>query len=328
MTQQYLRRVRLIVGGSDIVGILANPNAGIDLSELHIVFEVENGAVGGMLKHARITVFNLNDQTANTIQNEFTRVELSAGYGDDIGLIFKGSICIVRKGRLNAADTFLEIIAQDGDTAYNFAVSNRTLSAGWTADQLHDALLQDLASFGITAGNKPVFTSESAFRGKVCYGMTRDFLSTLAAQQGCDWNIEDGQLNFIPKAGLLPGSAPVLTSESGLVGTPCQTTGGIEIRCLLNPLIRAGGQVQIDNTSLATTNLRTVPTGQSPGQVVAGIDKADPGKYGAYKALVVRHEGDNRGQQWYTSMICLAVDSTAAVPLGGSTLVAVPDGGA
>jgi hypothetical protein len=319
VSQQYLRRVKLLVGGSDQAG--TDPTAGLDLSDMHIVFEVENGAVGGMLKHARVNVFNLKDETANTIQKEFTRVELSAGYGDDEpALIFQGSICIVRHGKLNATDTFLEIVAQDSDSAYNFATSNRTLATGWTPDQLHAALLQDLAPFGIGAGNKPVFTTEAAARGKVCYGMTRDFLSTLAAQQGCDWNIEDGKLNFIPQTGVLPGEAFVLTTDSGLIGTPCQTTGGIEIRCLLNPRIRAGGQVKIDNASLATTNLRTVPLGQSPGQVVAGKDTD-----GAYKALVVRHEGDTRGQQWYTSMICLAVDPTAAVPLGGPTLVAVPE---
>ena len=320
MSQQYLRGCKLLVGGSDQAG--ADPTAGLDLSEMHIVFEVENGAVGGMFKHARITVFNLKEETANTIQQEFTRVELSAGYGDDLALIFQGSICIVRHGKLNATDTFLEIVAQDSDTALNFATSNRTLAAGWTPDQLHGALLQDMAPFGISAGYKPTFTGESAFRGKACYGMTREFLSALADQQGCDWNIEDGKLNFIPQTGVLPGEAFVLNTASGLIGTPCQTTGGIEIRCLLNPRIRAGGQVKIDNTSLATMNLRTVPLGQNPGQVVAGTDKD-----GAYKALVVRHEGDTRGQQWYTSMICLAVDPTAAVPLGGPTLVAVPDGG-
>ena len=319
MSDQYLRRAKLLVGGSDQAG--ADPAAGLDLSEMRIAFEVENGAVGGMLKHARITVFNLKEETANTIQQEFTRVELSAGYGDDLALIFQGSICIVRHGNLNATDTFLEIVAQDADSAYNFATSNRTLASGWTPDQLHSALLQDMQPFGVSAGYKPAFSGESAFRGKVCYGMTRDFLSTLANQQGCDWNIEDGKLNFIPQTGVLPGEAFVLTTASGLIGTPSQTTGGIEIRCLLNPRIRAGGQVKIVNASLATTNLRTVPLGQDPGQVVAGTDSD-----GVYKALVVRHEGDTRGQQWYTSMVCLAMDPTAAVPLGGPTLVAVPEG--
>jgi hypothetical protein len=317
MTEQYLRTIKLIVGGSQAPGIAANPNAAIDLSQLHITFEVRN-ATTQSLKFAKIMIYNLADETANSIQNEFTRVELSAGYGDDAGMIFQGQIAIVKRGKLNATDTFVEITAQDGDAAYNFAVSNRTLAKGWTAEHLYDALLQDMAPYGITAGYKPPFTSSAASRGKACYGMVRDYLRDLADQQGCEWNIEDGRLNFVPLTSYVPGQAIVLTSDTGMIGTPTQTTGGIEVRSLLNSLIKAGGQIVIDNSSLSTMTIKNQITGQAP-QLVAGKDKE-----GHYKALCVSHRGDTRGQDWYTYMICLAVDPTAAIPLGGPTLLAVP----
>lgn len=319
MTQQYLRKVRLVVGGSSSPGISANPNGGIDLSELHIQFVVRN-ATSQSLKMARIMVFNLKADTANQIQNEFTRIELSAGYGDQVGLIFKGEIAIVRNGRLNATDTFVEIVAQDGDSAYNYAVSNRTLAKGWTPDNLYGALLQDLSAYGVTAGYKPDFSTESASRGAACYGMTRDYLRDLAEQQGCEWGIEDGKLNFIPVTNYVPGEAFVLNAASGLIGTPTQTTGGIEITSLLNAQIKAGGQVKIDNASLTTQTIRQQITGQAP-QLVAGTDKD-----GSYKALCVEHTGDTRGLEWYTKMICVAVDGTA-FPLVGPALLAVPEGG-
>ncbi len=318
MTQQYLRTIKLIVGGTQAPGIATNPNAAIDLSELHITFEIRN-ATTHTLKFAKIFIYNLADDTARQIQNEFTRVELSAGYGDDIGLIFQGQIAIVKHGKLNATDTFVEITAQDGDAAYNFSVSNRTLAKGWTPTQLHGALLQDLAPYGITQGYTPQFTSNAASRGKACYGMTRDYLRDLADQQGCEWNIEDGKLNFVPMTSYVPGHAIVLNSDSGMIGTPTQTTGGIEVRCLLNPLIKAGGQIVIDNGSLATMTIKNQIVGQTP-QLVAGTDGD-----GHYKALCVSHRGDTRGQDWYTDIICLAVDPTAAIPLGAPTLLAVPD---
>jgi hypothetical protein len=224
----------------------------------------------------------------------------------------------VKRGKLNATDTFVEIAAQDGDAAYNFAVSNRTLAKGWTPDQLYSAMLQDMEPYGVTAGYKPAFTAESASRGRACYGMTRDYLRDLAKQQGCEWNIEDGKLNFVPLTSYIPGQAVVVNSNSGLIGTPTQTTGGIEVRSLLNPFIKAGGQIVIDNSSLATMNQHMPILGQ-PIEVVAGTDRD-----GHYKALCVHHRGDTRGQDWYTDMICLAVDPTAAIPLGGPTLLAVP----
>lgn len=319
MTQQYLRKVRLIVGGTTAPGVAANPGDGIDLSELHIRFQVRN-ATSQSLKQAAITIYNLSSDTANQIQNEFTRIELSAGYGDEVALIFKGEIATVRNGRLNATDTFVEIIAQDGDAAYNYSVSNRALAKGWTPDQMYSALLQDLSSFGVTAGYKPDFSAESASRGMACYGMTRDYLRDLAEQQGCEWGIEDGKLNFIPITSYVPGEAFVLNAASGLIGTPAQTIGGIEITSLLNAQIKAGGQVQIDNASLSTKTIRNQIVGETP-QLVAGTDKD-----GAYKALLVAHVGDTRGLEWYTKMICVAVDGSA-FPLVGPALLAVPDGG-
>jgi hypothetical protein len=151
-----------------------------------------------------------------------------------------------------------------------------------------------------------------------CYGMTRDHLRNLAEQQGCEWSIEDGKLNFVKLSSFLPGEAVVLNAASGLIGTPTQTTGGIEITSLLNAQIKAGGQVKIDNASLTTQTIRQQIAGQTP-QLVAGTDKD-----GSYKALCVEHTGDTRGLEWYTKMICLAVDPTVAIPLGGPTLLAVP----
>lgn len=315
MTEQYLRKVKLVVGGSNIVGILSNPNAGIDLSELHIRFEVRN-TTAQVLKRAQIRIWNLREDTARQIQNEFTRVELSAGYGDDVGLIFQGQIAYIQAGKENATDTYVDIFAQDGDAAYNHSVSNRTLAKGWTPDQLYDALLQDLQPYGITAGHKPTFTSTAASRGMACYGMTRDYLRDLASQQGCEWNIEDGRLNFLPLTSYMPGQAIVLNSATGMIGTPKMTIQGLVVKSLLNSAIKSGGQVKIDNASIASLKIN-IP--------YAGIDMA-PGTDadGAYTSRVVQHTGDNRGPEWYTDMICVAVDGTA--PAQGPTIVDVPNG--
>jgi hypothetical protein len=315
VTQQYLRKVRLIVGGSSAPGVAANPDAGIDLSELHIRFQVRN-TTAQTLKRAEIRIYNLNQDTARKIQNEFTRVELSAGYGDQVGLIFQGQIAQIQVGRENATDSYVHIFAQDGDAAYNFATTNRTLAKGWTPDQMYSALLQDLSSFGVTAGYKPDFSGESASRGMACYGMTRDHLRNLAEQQGCEWNIEDGKLNFVKLSSFMPGEAVVLNSASGMIGTPEMTIQGLMVRSLLNSNIKSGGQIQIDNASIASLTINIPYAGN---EVVPGTD-AD----GFYTSRVVQHVGDTRGPEWYTSMICVAVDGTA--PAVGPTVVDVPNG--
>jgi hypothetical protein len=295
--------------------VAANPDAGIDLSELHIKFKVRN-TTAQTLKRSEIRIYNLNQDTARKIQNEFTRVELSAGYGDEVGLIFQGQIAQIQVGRENATDSYVHIFAQDGDAAYNFATTNRTFAKGWTPDQMYDALLQDMSSFGISAGYKPEFSTEAASRGMACYGMTRDHLRNLAEHQGCEWNIENGKLNFVKLSSFLPGEAVVLNSASGMIGTPEMTIQGLVVSSLLNSNIKSGGQIKIDNASIASLKINIPYAGN---EVAPGTD-AD----GAYTSRVVQHVGDNRGLEWYTSMICVAVDGTA--PAVGPTIVDVPNG--
>lgn len=308
MTQQYLRQLSVVVG---------NANEAFDFSDLHCKFQVKNADVQ-TLKSADLTIYNLSSDTANRIfQKEFTTVQISAGYPGNMGMIFTGQIAMVRDGKESATDTFVNIQAQDGDQAFNQGRSNFTLQKGYTPNDIYNRLLQDMAQFGITAGFKPTFTGNPSVDAFSCYGMTRNQLRNFANAQKCRWSIENGQLNFLPINAVYPGQVPLITPASGLIGTPEQTLGGIIVKCLLNPNIRAGGQINLGNSPInqltstnANQNVVSVPS-------LAGA--------GAYKALQVIHDGDNRGNVWYTTNLCVAVDGTA--PLTGPANIQVPDNG-
>lgn len=120
MAQQWLRYCKLTVaGGGDSV----------DLSQLRIRFQVTQHNLQSP-NAADITITNLSDQTVKRIKGEGTEVTLEAGYEENPGLIFKGQIIQKRSGRENPVDTYLNIIAQGGDQAYNHAVVSKTLAAG------------------------------------------------------------------------------------------------------------------------------------------------------------------------------------------------------
>jgi hypothetical protein len=316
MTAQFIRKVSLIVGDSS--------TQGLDLSQLHIRFSILSASVQSP-KHTSIRVYNLSDTTVKRMQKEFTRVFLSAGYGDNVGQIFAGSIKQIRRGRENATDTFVEIIAADGDTAYNFATVNATLSAGWTATDVYKALLASLSPYAITAGYAPAFPATKGARGKAMYGMTRDYLRELADSVGASWNVQDGRLNIIPIAGYLPGPVPVITDKTGMIGVPVQTVDGITVKSLLNPGIVPGGRIQINNASVQQIQLNVsyqavnnFYTNNDPNQN-AGLD-AD----GFYKVYALNMHGDTRGVDFYSEMICAAVNGTA--PLTSTYTNAVASG--
>ncbi len=308
MADQWLRKASLVLENA----------AGdqLDISQLHFKFSISAADVQTPAA-AQIRVYNLSDNTAQRIQKEFAKVTLRAGYEGNFGTIFVGDVKQIRRGKETSIDKYLDITAANGDMAYNFAVANFTLAAGWTATELYNALLQELSLYGITAGYAPPLPATVYPRAMSFYGMVRDRLRELAAMVGCSWSIHDNRLYLIPISGYVEGQSVVLTAKTGMIGFPEQTINGIHVRCLLNPNIFIGRAVEIDNESILEAPINVAYTAINYFPSVANDGK--------YKALAVTHMGDTRGQAWYTDSICQAIDGTA--PISRSILTVVPNNG-
>ncbi|MGE4191782.1 MAG: hypothetical protein AB7E51_00185 [Pseudodesulfovibrio sp.] len=296
--RQYLRACSLVVGGD---------SEGLELGELSVVFRVRH-ADSETPNTADIRVYNLSASTMARIK-EFTRVVLQAGYRSGAGLIFGGSIRQVRRGR-NGTDTYLDILASDGDKAYNYAVVNATLAAGAKpADQVNKAA-GAMSGHGTTVGHMPDLGGTALPRGKVMYGMARKYLRDAAATNGCTWSIQNGAVQVVPVQGYLPGEAVSLTAQTGLIGQPEQTNEGIKVRALINPRFRVGGRIHLDNESIQKyrTELRYKTVNLAP--------RLDEDGY--YRILAVDWTGDTRGRDWYADLICVGIDDSAPI---GSKLI-------
>lgn len=303
-TQQYGRVCTLLVSN--------NQGTSLDLSALRIKFKVKKTSI--MTPNAAdIIVYNIEAKTQKLIQNEFTHVLLQAGYVGNFGLVFKGNIKQFITGRESATDTFINLNCGDGDQAYNFATINQTLKAGATPQIQLNAGLTSMSDMGITPGYTSVQTADTSAqaalpRGKVIYGNSRDHLKKLADTYGFAWSIQDGNLVFLSQGTYLPNKAVVLTSKTGMIGTPQQTTEGIDVKALLNPNIKVHGRVQINNASVAKMKIDFWTPG-SPANTPSPI-----GHDGMYYVTVLEHSGDTRGQDWYSNMRLLTVD-IASSPL-------------
>ncbi|UTV56433.1 phage protein [Burkholderia arboris] len=307
-TQQFGRKVSLIIG----------PDAGdaLDLSGLRIVFRVQRGDLQTP-NSARIRVYNVSDNTAQRAAAEFTRVVLQAGYEGNYGIIFDGSIVQVRRGRESPTDTYLDITAADGDMAYNFAVVNTTLAAGSTHSDVVDACLKAMGKFGVTAGYIADLPSNPMPRGQVLFGMARDHLETVARSTQTLWSIQDGQLQIVPETSYVPGEIPVINAKSGMVGLPEQTQNGITVRMLLNPSIKIGRLIQLDNSSIQRYEFGLSVPQQKDNGAIAQQNQLN-GKIdgdGFYYVMSNEFWGDTRGNDWYNEVICLSVDVTPGLDL-------------
>lgn len=295
MSEQYLRAWSLTVSNSN--------GDGLDLSPLKIRFAVRQADIQTP-NSAYVKIYNLSETTRTRIlQNEFTRVTLTAGYQDvNTGLVFDGSIKYHTRGRDNATDVYVELMCADGDPAYNWATildNAGTLAAGSVPGDQVAAALQAMNSFGITEGFISDMGATALSRGKVMYGMARDVLRTLTRTYGVSWSIQNGKLQIVNLKSYLPGQAVVLTSATGLIGMPRQELDGIHIRCLMNPNIKCGQLIKLDNASIIGFLGSPIYT-YNPGLLPEIADD------GVYRTYVIDHTGDTRGQEWYTDLICLS----------------------
>lgn len=293
---QYIRRCNLVVGN--------NSGDGLDLSSLRIQFKVKKSDAQTP-NTAEIRVYNLAPETAKQIRDEFKRVVLQAGYESNYGVIFDGNIKQVRMGRENGTDSYIDIAAGDGDDAYNYAVVNATLAAGAKQSDQINAAAGAMAGKGVGKGFIADTGSKALPRGKVMYGNARNYLRQSAQASETSWSVQDGKLQFVSLTSVLPNQAVLLTSKTGLVGTPEQTNDGIKAKCLLNPMLKIGVRVKINEEDVAQAKL---PDSSKDSSANA---PADISKDGVYRLLVVEHNGDTRGNDWYSDLVCLDVDASA-----------------
>lgn len=320
---QYLRKASLIIqkqaGAADdydnrTTGVL--PEA-LDLSDMHFQFKTNNWDDEGP-SNCVVRVFNLKQETVEQIVRlNYTRMVLQAGYASAFGVIFQGDIKQFRVGKIDQKTSYLDILAADGDLAYNYAVINATLSKEQNNAQGKKKAINDAAQqYGVTmaAGNDLNQTGGivEGLRGKVLFGMMRTHVGDLAETLGATWSIQDGKIVIIPLDGVLPGDAVVLTSGSGLIGIPEQTQSGIIAKCLINPKLKIGTAVQIDNKSInQNLSQSNIPGFQVPFNKWTTVQNfASVATDGLYRVYGCEHEGDTRGAAWYSNITALAIDGS------------------
>ena len=302
---QYIRKCDLIISN--------DTGDALNLAGLTINFAIKK-TDGQTPNTAAIRVYNLSDDTVKRIKKEFTRVTLQAGYESNYGVIFDGNVKQFTEGRENVVDSFLDIQAADGDESYNFAVVNATLAAGAKQRDQIQAAAKTMQQLG---GTQTGYISEDTDgealpRGKVMYGMARDYIRNSAQSSGSSWSIQNGKIQVVPLTGILPGQAVVLNSQSGLIGAPEQTNDGIKFRCLLNPQLVIGGMVQINEKDIVKAKLDDQPVklkkdGTAP-------DKKEPAQLqhdGFYRLITATISGNTRGNDWYIDGVGLSIDQTA-----------------
>jgi len=284
---------------------------GLAINGLRIDFTIIKTA-GRVPNTALVKIYNLSPDHENQIRKEFDEVLVNAGYEGAAVLMFRGTIRHVFRYR-EGNDRITEIDAADGEKDFRNAIVNFTLAAGSSTQQLLDQVVGKMVSKkGFVA-----LKDKRRVRGRVVSGMARDVLDQIADDSDAAWSIQDGVLEIVPVDSTLPTEAIVLASDTGLLGAPEINDKGIKATCLLNPRIRVGGKVWLDNNAVKARIKKELET--KPGARRVKVKKhrgelarLDPD--GVYKVVKLEHEGETHGNEWSTTVYCVGLDK--AIPAG------------
>lgn len=239
------------------------------------------------------TVTNLSKETRAQIQGKGIRVEISGGYGDNIGPVG------VMDGRVNhkheGPEWETKIQGRDGGSAIDFGRLNKA----WAGKTPVSQVVYDLgASLGKTFTDDSMLAISSAIgdkrfpQGWSTSGYSYWELNSILLQHGLILSIQDDKISVAERDGTEGFKASqelfLIDASSSLIGSP-EYQGPpkpghpqlFKIKMLFNPKLRMYGRIQLD----------------------ALYQK------GMFKIMVLTHTCDTYGGDWYTETECQALSN-------------------
>jgi hypothetical protein len=280
---------------------------GMKLDDFHCEFQIRQMDV----QHpdwAYIRIVNLKEGTSTAMmQGKKGPMKIEAGYHKGpYGEIFSGNIDQQRRGKLNGTDTYHDALGSSGGNAYTQAVVRETIPKGGTLMDAFQKIFQPMQEKGVKQGYIPTDALQRELpNGWTLMGMSKDLMRTLAETIGASWTIQNNEFRMTQYDKSLPGKSFDISATNGLIGIPEQQLTGVVARILINPDIKVHQQIRIDPKIVKRyMNIQGVWGGINPKTTEGAL----PGisEEGTYKVVRVDHDGSMRGQEWYTTLTCLA----------------------
>lgn len=276
------RRVRLLIANrvaEDYKSLTADVT---EIKDLRVQFSVKKSS-SKEPNTAEVTITNLSPTRRAALQTKGVKFVLECGYVDTgVKQIFQGDVRHVSHVR-EGADWRTVLKSGDGERAFQFARISESLGPKASKS---DVIKRLSAKLGLGLGNSARAAASipgSFEQGIVLSGPVSRELDKVLKGTGYEWSIQDEQLVILSASEVSGQDVPLLTPESGLIGSPefgaPLEKGGkpqLKFKALLNANIKPGAKVQIQ--------CERFPIGVS------------------VKCAKVEHSGDTAGQDWYTSV--------------------------
>ncbi len=256
---------------------------------LRIVFKVtktsqkEPNTLEGM-------IYNLSPTTRAALQQKGVRLLLEAGYvATGLAQVFVGDVRTIDHIR-DGADWKTIIKCGDGERAFRYSRISESFAAGAT---MFDVVKRAANSMGVALGNTAAQAAKLAtplYHGWVSHGAASSALDKAVKSLGYDYSIQNGVLQILAPNESLAQSIPVVSPQTGLIGSP-----------------EMGSPEKKGEPSLLKFKALLMPEALPGGRVQVISERYN----GIFRTRKVDHSGDTMGGSWYSEYESIQ-DTTAS----------------
>jgi len=283
MILQRNRQYRLTIGDY-------KTGNGLLIEDLQVTFDISKSTNNkNRTNSATIEIYNLSEESLKTLDTDYPAAVFEAGYLDTGGpkRLFAGQVTNVST-RKSGTDIVTQIQMGSGYTELNHETLSDVVPPG---NNVQDAIEKLRKAIGADRGvyNGTNLNNEIIY-GYPLSGTPKEMLDELAEKYQLDWQLDDGVLYVHDNDRAVTEQfqlAYVIAPFTGLIERPYRVSGdkrrskkdkvkkpGVQLKILLNPDIKAGDIIQIEE----------------------GLLK------GWYKVDSIRHSGSWRGDRWETEI--------------------------
>lgn len=240
----------------------------------------------------KLSIYNLGDDSRHFIENAAKpnakgayAVQVEAGYVSDLRVIFQGTLELGssnKRGRHNhhhqGADWVTEIEAADGGQSHRQTILAKSFGPGTSQTTLVHEVAKAL---GVSIGKITGLKGANVNHGRTLSGPAIRELDHLCKSNGVRWSIQDGVLHVLPYGAASDTSAFVISTPTGMIGSPEKTEKGIKVVSLLQGAINPARLIDVRARDLS----------------------------GNYVVEAVTHHGDTHDLDWYSDIEAIPLAS-------------------
>ncbi len=229
-------------------------NDGGDAIVVQLPFTLQftvNRVVNSSLNTCEMDIYNLGPEVRERIFQEPYAVRqgtltLEAGY-DTMSTIYTGTIFSAASRRENT-DIITSIECLSGSFDVNTSTVYTTLNKGATLGDIYRFLIGQFKELTIGA-----------------VGEFEDKLLSPVTLNGNSWDllkrysndsvfIDNGRVFVLKRNEVVPGEVQVISSETGLLGTPTRSGGYLKVHSLFEPGVKLGQEINLNSTIMPIYN--------------------------------------------------------------------------